>query len=254
MLERARDAGVVRILNPGIDLPSSYAAVKLAEENAEVFAAIGVHPNDALSWDENSLEKLHILARHPKVVAIGEIGLDYYWKRAPIGLQQEIFRTQLEVAAQVGLPIVVHIRDAQAEDHQAMEDVLKILGAWQIELVNTGNPLASNPGVLHSFSGSTLDASRALTQNFYIGITGPVTYRKAVGLQQVASSIPMDRLLVETDAPFLTPHPFRGQRNEPAYVCYIAEKIAQVTDYTYDVVSEQTTINAGRLFHWYINH
>jgi len=250
VLERARDAGIARILNPGIDLPSSYAAVKLAEDHDEVFAAIGVHPNDALSWDDTTCRELRNLAEHGKVAAIGEIGLDYYWMQAPAEMQQMIFQEQLEIAAQTGLPIVVHIRDANPEERRATEDALNILDAWQKELENDGNSLAATPGVLHSFNGSTIDADRAAKLNLYIGITGPVTFRKAVQLQQVVANVPVTHLLIETDAPFLTPHPYRGQRNEPAYVRYVAEKIAQIKDYTYEEICEVTTNNAGRLFHW----
>lgn len=250
VVQRAREAGLFRILNPGIDLPSSYAAVKLAVTFAEVFAAVGVHPNDALSWEESTHAELHELARHAKVAAIGEIGLDYYWNKAPIDLQQKIFTEQLQLAAENRLPVVVHVRDSDPEQRLAMQDCLNILHAWHSTLVETGNPLADNPGVLHSFSGTQSDARQASSMNFYLGITGPVTYPKSIVMQAVAAQGPSDRLLIETDAPFLTPNPYRGKRNEPAYVRYVAEKIAQINGYTYDNLNEITTQNAGRLFHW----
>jgi len=250
VVQRAREAGLTRILNPGIDLPSSHAAVKLAETFPEVHAAVGVHPNDALSWEESSYTNLQALAQQNKVVAIGEIGLDYYWHMAPHDLQQQIFKAQLKIATENHLPVVVHVRDADQEQRPAMQDCLNILKAWHTNLLETGNPLANNPGVLHSFSGTQEDARQASSLNFYLGITGPVTYPKAFVMQAVVAQGPSDRLLIETDAPFLTPNPYRGKRNEPAYVHYVAEKIAQINGYTYDNLSEITTQNAGRLFHW----
>jgi TatD DNase family protein len=250
VVQRAREAGLSQILNPGIDLPSSHAAVKLAETFPEVYAAVGVHPNDALSWDESSYNELQQLAGHPKTVAIGEIGLDYYWKKAPADLQQQIFKEQLKLAAHNQLPVIIHVRDADHDQRPAMHDCLSILQAWHSVLIQAGNPLAEHPGVLHSFSGTVEDARQASAMNFYLGITGPITFPKSAMMQAVAIQGPADRLLIETDAPFLTPIPFRGRRNEPAYVRYVAEKIAEINSYTYDKLSEITTQNAGRLFHW----
>ena len=250
VVQRARGAGITRILNPGIDLPSSHAAVKLAVTFPEVYAAVGVHPNDALSWEESTYTELKKLAQENKVAAIGEIGLDYYWNKAPNDLQQRIFKAQLQLAAENHLPVVIHVRDADPEHRPAMQDCLNILKTWRTNLLESGNPLADNPGVLHSFSGTEEDARRASSMNFCLGITGPVTYPKSIVMQGVVAQSPFDRLLIETDAPFLTPIPYRGKRNEPAYVRYVAEKIAQIYGYTYDNLSDITTQNAGRLFHW----
>ncbi len=250
VVQRAREAGVSRILNPGVDLPSSHAAVKLAVTFPEVYAAVGVHPNDALSWEESTYTELQKLAKQSKVIAIGEIGLDYYWNKAPNDLQQRIFKAQLQLAAENHLPVVIHVRDADPEHRPAMQDCLNILKTWRTNLLEDGNPLADNPGVLHSFSGTDEDARLASSMNFCLGITGPVTYPKSIQMQAVVVQGPFDRLLIETDAPFLTPNPYRGKRNEPAYVHYVAEKIAQINGYTYDNLSEITTQNAGRLFHW----
>jgi TatD DNase family protein len=241
---------VIRILNPGIDLPSSDAAVKLAEDYAEVFAAVGVHPNDALSWTESSITDLRNLAQQAKVAAIGEIGLDYYWKKTPIDLQKQILWEQLMVAAEMGLPVVIHVRDANQDESQAMVDCLQILETWHDRLIEEGNMLANNPGVLHSFSGSQEHARRAVSLSFCIGMTGPVTFPKSLVMQSVAMSVPLEFLLIETDAPFLTPQPHRGQRNEPAYVRYVAEKIAQLRDYTYEELIAIMSDNASRLFNW----
>jgi len=250
VLERAREAGVERILNPGVDLVTSQAAVDLAESIPEVFAAVGVHPNDALTWDDDTPDKLRELAKHPKAVAIGEIGLDYYRNQTPLDIQKWVFRQQLSIAAEIGLPVVIHMRNTNPEDRQATVDILQVLSEWQSELAKVGSPLENNPGVLHSFSDDEEAARQAIQMNFRIGITGPVTFRNAPVLQRVAGWLPLDRLLIETDAPFLTPHPYRGQRNEPAHVRFVAEKIGQIRSLSYEVVAKATTTNAMRLFNW----
>jgi len=249
VLERARQAGLLHILNPGIDLASSRLAQKLAETYDSVCAAVGVHPNDSLTWEEASptgggtLQALRELAARPKVVAIGEIGLDYYRERAPHAVQQAVFRRQLDLAAELALPVVVHNRQASA-------DVLRILAEWQSGLAKSGSPLADRPGVLHSYAGDLVTARQAISLGFLIGITGPVTFKNALDLQKVVSALPLESLLIETDAPFLTPHPHRGQRNEPAYVRMVAEKIAFLHNRPVSVVAETTSANASRLFNW----
>ena len=243
VVDRAREVGVTHILNPGIDLASSQAALKLAEEYAEVYVAVGVHPNSASTFDQNTLPRLRELASHPKVVAIGEIGLDYYRDRAPREVQQRIFRLQLDLAAELGLPVVIHNRQATA-------DVLKGLTEWQTQLVEAGSALAKRPGVLHSYSDNEENGRRAIKINFYIGITGPVTFRNAPELQQVVASLPVEHLLIETDAPFLAPHPLRGGRNEPALVRLVAEKVAELNSCPVSEIALVTSENAGRLFNW----
>lgn len=250
VLERSRQVGVVRICNPAIDLPTSREIIQLADEFPEVYAAVGVHPNDALTWDEHSLGELRTLADHPKVVAIGEIGLDYYWERTPHDLQRTIFHQQLQLAQVCELPVIVHVRDTADGGQHAMLDVLEMLKEWRGELVEAGSPLVQRPGVLHSFSGNLADARKALDLGFYIGITGPITFRNAAALQQLVAHIPVDQLLIETDAPFLTPHPFRGKRNEPAHVRLVADKIADIHNQRLDAIAELTTQSAGRLFNW----
>jgi TatD DNase family protein len=243
VISRARDAGIVRILNPGVDLGSSRRAIELAEKYEEVFVACGVHPNDARSWGEDTLLELKRIANHPKVVAIGEIGLDYYRDRAPRDLQKQILVQQLALATEVGLPVVIHNR-------QAADDTMDLLNAWHADLVASGSPLAEHPGVLHSFSNDREVAWRAMALNFVIGITGPITYRNAEDLRQVVKSTPISALLVETDAPFLTPQPRRGERNEPAYVTWVVEKIAEIHNLSIQAVREQTLANSYNLFHW----
>lgn len=243
VLERAAKRGVGRILVPGIDLQTSQAAVELAQVYPAVYAAVGVHPNDALSWDASTLSRLHVLASDPKVVAIGEIGLDYYRQRAPHDVQMRVLLEQLQLAAELGLPVVIHNREAGTE-------LLPVLSAWQTGLAHADNDLAERPGVLHSFSDAESTARQAIDLNFRIGFTGPVTFRNAAALQAVAAALPLDALLVETDAPFLAPHPHRGQRNEPAYVRLVAEKLAELHAEAFETTAEITTANAARLFRW----
>jgi TatD DNase family protein len=243
ILIRARQAGVTCILNPGIDLESSRNAVKLAQSHKEVYAAVGVHPNDALGWDEATLQEIGELAGSPKVVAIGEIGLDYYWHTTPPDLQKKALRSQLNLAARLGLPVVIHNREAT-------EDILAILEDWCSQLSASSSLLAKRPGVLHSYSAGERFIQQVMEMNFFIGITGPVTFRKALDLHQLVSTIPLENLLIETDAPFMSPHPHRGQRNEPAFVRYVAERIAILRENTYPVIAGATTANAARLFNW----
>lgn len=250
VVARAQAAGVTRILNPGVDLSSSQSAVLMASGFESVFAAVGVHPNDAQTWCEESLADLKRLARQTKVVAIGEIGLDYYWDRTPVSLQRAILELQLDLAAELGLPVIIHVRDKSPDDMPAMRDILSILKDWTVYLAINNSVLAQNPGVLHSFSGDKSAASDASKLNFRIGITGPVTYKKADRLRDVVASIPDEFLLVETDAPYLTPHPYRGERNEPALVRFVAEKIALIRQVSIETITETTTLNAERLFRW----
>jgi TatD DNase family protein len=249
-VDRSRAAGVQRILNPGIDLETSRNAIRLAERFQEVYAAVGVHPNDASSWTDDTFTELRELARHPKVVAIGEIGLDYYRDRTPRDLQRRAFSRQLELAAEVSLPVVIHSRNTSLSDRQATLDVLALLIEWQASLERTAPQLAQRPGVLHSFSDTEPAARRAIEYHFMIGITGPVTFKNATELQQLVVALPLEYLVTETDAPFLTPHPFRGQRNEPAYVRYVAAKIAELRDQPLQTIENITAANAERLFNW----
>lgn len=240
---RASETGLVRILNPAIDLETSMAAVELAERYEMVYAAVGLHPNSAVEWDGVLLEQFRSMAQHPKVVAIGEIGLDYYWNKAPHDLQQEVLRRQLDLAAEVKLPVVIHNREST-------DDVLAILLDWQRSLAERASPLAARPGVLHSFSGDREAAGRAIAADYFIGITGPVTFKNAPDLQELVADLPLDRLLIETDAPYLTPHPHRGKRNEPAYVTLVAKKIAALKGLAVEEVIRVTGENARRLFGW----
>lgn len=251
VLDRALQAGLTRILIPGITLHSSRQIVKLAESQPSLFAAVGVHPNDANTWDPQTIPALQELAVSLKVVAIGEIGLDYYWEAAPRPQQQKVLQEQLNLAAALQLPVVLHVREkGDAPDGDCAHDMLNILEEWVSRLRVEKNPLAHAPGVLHSFSGTRQTAEKAIDLQFYLGVTGPVTYKNAETRQQVIASIPLERLLIETDAPYLAPHPQRGKRNEPAFVIYTAEKIAILHSKTLDQVAETTSANAARLFAW----
>lgn len=243
VLGRARQAGIHRVLIPGIDLDTSQAAVNLAQTHESIFAAVGVHPNDGDTWIPDALAALRALAQQPKVVAIGEIGLDYYRDRVDRNRQKEIFLEQLELAAELNLPVIIHNR-------QASEDILPLLAAWVAKLRKSGSPLAARPGVLHAYDGNTATAQHAADLNFFMGIGGPVTFKNALERQSVVAQLPLNWILTETDGPFLTPHPFRGRRNEPAYIRQIAEKIAELQQTTLAVVAEATARNAARLFAW----
>ena len=245
-LERARQNGIQRIIDPGCDLASSKKAVQLANAHPEyVYAAVGIHPNDGVSWNATTLEELHLLAQQPGVVAIGEIGLDYYRHKVEPAMQQQIFRQQLQLAAALNLPVIIHNRQATA-------DMQLILTEWVELLSKTNSPLVNRPGVLHSFSDEVVTAQKMVSLNFYLGIGGPVTFQNARRNQEVVKELPLDRLLLETDSPFLTPHPHRGQRNEPAYIPLIAEKIAGLKQVSTANVAEITFQNAALLFSWRI--
>ncbi len=252
VITRAQAAGVARILIPAIDLPSARRAVNLAESDPMLYAAIGVHPNDSLTWDAQTPEALRQLAAASmKTVAIGEIGLDYYWDTAPHKHQRAVLQAQLELAAELQLPVIIHIREKGDADHgPCAGDVLSMLGDWVHRLRVEGSALAARPGVLHSFSGNIPTAERALDLNFCIGFTGPVTYKNAESKRQIVAALPLDKLLIETDAPYLSPVPQRGKRNEPAFVRHIADKIAEIHKIHPEEVAAVTTANAARLFSW----
>ncbi len=265
VIERARRAGLVRILIPALSLTSSLSAIKLAESHPMLYAAIGVHPNESSTWTENTIDELRALVRpHPnlsplggrargegKIVAVGEIGLDYYWEAAPHDHQQRVFRAQLDLAAELDLPVIIHLREKGDADHgPCTEDAMRILESWVAGLGAERETLRKHPGVLHSFSGSLETAQRAIGLNFYLGITGPVTFKNAARKQAMVARLPLEQLLIETDAPYLTPHPQRGKRNEPAFVYEIADKIAQVQSRSQEEVAAITTRNAARLFSW----
>ena len=239
VMERARAAGVGTIVNVGTDLTSSRRAVDLAEQYEAVYAAVGMHPHGAKTLDGATLAQLRELAQKPKVVAVGEIGLDYYRDLSPRDAQRRAFQAQLAWAARLGKPVIIHDRDAH-------DEILEGLTNWAAGLENS--TLAGRLGVLHTFSGDLDMAKTSIDLGFYISISGPVTYRNARQLPGIVRALPLDRLLVETDCPFLAPEPYRGKRNEPAYTRLVAERIAELRDISFDDLAGATTANAHRLF------
>lgn len=248
VLAGAWEAGVERILVPGIDLASSRKVLDLAEKHDRVYAAVGVHPNSAGSWEKGTAAQLEALVEHPKVKAIGEIGLDYYRHRAPREKQREVLQRQLDLADRTHLPVVLHVRNEKKEERSCIIDLLEILAAWKAGIEESRDK--HRFGVIHSFSGNVEEAQRAMSLDFFLGITGPVTFKNARVMQQVVTSSPLTCLLIETDGPFLTPHPHRGKRNEPAYVRYVAQKVADLKDRPVGEVARETTENADYLFQW----
>ncbi len=217
---------------PGYDRRSSLQAIELAERYAGVYALVGFHPHDAKDVTDSDLTDLESWCRHPKVVGIGEIGLDYHYDNSPRSVQDRVFRSQIAIAKRVALPIVIHDREAHG-------DIVAVLGEEQAGEVG---------GVMHCFSGSAEMAAECLLMNFYISFGGPITFKNAKKPVEVAQKIPLDRLLIETDAPWLTPEPYRGQRNEPSYVRFVAQKMADIRNLTLDELSELTYNNANRAF------
>jgi len=233
VMERAREAGVTAVVDVGCDLASSEAAIALAERYDGVFAAVGFHPHSAAEMGNGDIERLAGLARHPKVVAIGEIGLDFYRNLSPREAQVEAFNRQLDLARELDLPVVIHSR-------QASDEVFDILSEW-------AGGSSRPPGVLHCFSGDRELARRYTDMGFFLSIAGPVTYGKS-SAADIARHLPLDRLLIETDCPFLTPTPYRGKRNEPSYVSLVAEKIGEIRGIPGQDVARCTAENAIRLF------
>lgn len=246
VVQRALAAGVTRIVTIGVDLPTSRQGIALAETYTAVYAAVGIHPNDlGEGITPDALAELRRLAAHPKVVAIGEIGLDYHWQRVAHPVQQTAFEAQLALAAEVGRPVIIHNREADA-------DVAATLRAWVAAPATQQSPLVARPfwGVLHSFSGDWAMAEEAMGWGFLLSFAGPLTFTNARALQQLVTQLPLDRLMIETDAPYLTPHPHRGQRNEPARVVLVAEALARRHGRSLAEVAAQTTATAGQFFGW----
>ncbi len=232
VLARAKAVGVRHIVCAGYDLESSESAVEIASQVSCVSAAVGVHPHDAEDFTPEQEARIRALASQPCVVAIGETGLDYYRDLSPRDVQQDAFRRHIALAHELDLPLIIHSRDAQ-------QDVLAILHECG---------LPKRGVVMHCLPSDEEFALQAVGMGCYLGIAGPVTFGNAEGLRRIVAELPLNRLLVETDAPYLTPHPFRGKRNEPAHVRLTAEKVAEVQGLEYHQVAEITTANAVLLF------
>lgn len=232
VIARAKERNVEKMVVVGFDEPTINRAMELVEKYDFMYASVGWHPVDAIDMTDEHLAWIEELAGHPKVVAIGEMGLDYHWDKSPKDIQKEVFRRQIRLARKVNLPIIIHNRDAT-------EDVVTILKEESVEEVG---------GIMHCFTGSIEVAKQCMDMNMYISFGGPVTFKNAKKPKEVATEIPLDKLLIETDCPYLTPHPYRGKRNEPAYVSYVAEQIAELKGISYDELAKHTTENALKLF------
>jgi TatD DNase family protein len=232
VIQRALDEGVQHIVVVGFDRETIKGAIDLAEEYDFIYACVGWHPVDAIDMTEEDLAWIEELAAHPKVVALGEMGLDYHWDKSPADVQKEVFRRQIRLAKKVKLPIVIHNREAT-------QDVVDILREEKAHEVG---------GIMHCYSGSIEVARQCMEMNFYISFGGPVTFKNAKKVKEVAKDIPMDRLLIETDCPYLSPHPLRGKRNEPSYVKYVAESLSDIKDLPLEDIIKKTSDNAFRIF------
>lgn len=232
VIVRAQEAGVSEMIVVGFDRKTIEGAISLVERYDFLYAAVGWHPVDAIDMTENDLNWIEELCAHPKVVALGETGLDYHWDKSPKEIQKTVFRQQIQLAKKVNLPLIIHNREAT-------EDVIAILKEEGADEVG---------GIMHCFSSTLEDAKVCIDLNFYISIGGPVTFKNAKQLKEVVAELPLERLLIETDCPYLAPHPFRGKRNEPAYVKYVAEQIALLKGINYQELAQKTSDNAKQLF------
>lgn len=241
--QRAQSAGVRWLVIPGIDVHQCRQALRFAEGRPGVFVAVGIHPNGAAGFDDRTLEELRQLAQHPAVVALGEIGLDSYWKIVPPEQQRQAFVRQLDLAAELGLPVIIHSRDAN-------DEVALVLREWVGSRRFASSRLRERPfaGVLHAFSGDLDLAQEAYDWNFVLSLGGPVTFRNAQRLHALVPQLRLDRMMLETDSPYLTPHPYRGKRNEPAHVTLVCEQMARLYGVGPVEVAQQTTRVAMRFF------
>ncbi len=237
IVSEASNNGIHRIMVPGIDLQTSLEAIKLSEKYEIVYAAIGYHPNSSNEWKTESKRTLLELSQHPKVKAIGEIGLDFYRDLVSFEIQEKIFLEHLEIAEATNLPIIIHSRNA-------LPQIFNIL------IKKHKSSSTKLRGVVHSFEGNLNQANQLPPLDFYIGLGGPVTYKNAFEKHELARKFPIEWLLLETDSPFLSPHPVRGLPNKPMNIKYISERIANLSEKPLKWISQETTKNANRLFAW----
>mgnify|MGYP001160182854 CR=1 FL=1 len=228
----AQKNGVKKFIVPGVTFEDLDKVIELADKYENIYAAVAIHPSEAKTWKDDSYQILKTYANHPKVVAIGETGLDYYWDKSFIDTQQQVFIEHIKLAKELNKPVIVHDRDAH-------EDTLRILKENNAKDVGV---------VMHCFSGSAEFALECTKEGFYIALGGPVTFKNAKKAKEVAKAIPIEKLLLETDSPFLTPHPYRGQTNYPAMVKLVAEEIASLRGISVEELASITTENAKRLF------
>lgn len=234
VVARAIDAGVSKILTVGTDVKSSAKAIELSQKHPQIFAAVGIHPHDAANIQKTDINRIAEMVKSPKVVALGEMGLDFYRNYSPREAQLQVLKWQLELAAEVSLPVVIH-------DRQAASGVQKILAEW-VKLIHP-----QCPGVIHCFSGDKQTAGRYLDMGFYLAFGGYISYPNSRA-PEVIKTVPQDRLLVETDCPFLPPQAYRGKRNEPTYIILTVETLGGILGKSAEAVASQTTENAERVF------
>lgn len=232
VIDRAGEAGVDYILVPATDLKTAQQVIDLTEKYKMVYGAVGVHPHDSKEWDKSFIPKIEELAKHDKILAIGEIGLDYYYDFSPKEKQIQAFRDQIELALKLDLPVIIHNRDSD-------KDMMEIIGSY------CGAGLKAQ---FHCFNGSLEDAMELIGMNYMVSFTGNITFKNAENLRNILKHIPVSNLMIETDSPFMTPVPHRGKRNEPAYVKLVAEKIAEVHNIRVEDVAKITSYNAFRMF------
>ncbi|NWF49263.1 MAG: YchF/TatD family DNA exonuclease [Ignavibacteriaceae bacterium] len=232
IIERAKESSLDFIIVPATDIQTSQKSIELAEKYDMIYAAAGVHPHETSGWNKEMLSEIERISSHPKVIAIGEIGLDYYYDYSPKQKQIEAFRDQIDLALKLNKPIIVHNRDSS-------EDLLEIVGSY------CGSGLKAQ---FHCFNGKLDEAIELISMNHYLSFTGNITYKKSENLRIILSRIPVDHLLLETDSPFMPPIPYRGKRNEPAFVKIVAEKISEITGMTLESIGRITSYNAFKLF------
>ncbi|MBI5251874.1 MAG: TatD family hydrolase [Desulfomonile tiedjei] len=232
VVDRATLAGVAFIVTVGIDIEDVERALIVAEGYPGVYACAGFHPHNAKDASDDSLSRMEQFARHPKVVGYGEIGLDFFRNRSPREVQISVFAEQLDMAKNIGKPVVIHLRDAYSEG---------------LDMIEQAAPYPAG-GVIHCFSGTKDDAQRALALGFHISIPGTITYKKNDAFRSIVKNLPEERILLETDCPFLSPEPLRGKDNEPAYIVHTATRVAEVRETSYERICGATTVNAARLF------
>lgn len=232
VIKRAKEAGVELIVNVGYNISSARRTLELVEKYDFIYGAVGMHPHDAKDLNGEGLRVLKRMAQHPKIKAIGEIGLDYYWNHSAHDIQQRVFRRMIHLAKELALPIIIHDRDA----HEDIFTIVKEEGAQDVG------------GIFHCYSGSVALAQEAVEMGFYISIAGPITFHNARKTLEVVREIPLEYLLIETDCPYLTPAPYRGKRNEPAYVIHVAEMIAKIKEIPVEEVAQTTFANGKKVF------
>lgn len=248
VIRRAIDAGMKYIVNPGTDLDDSRRAVELAEKHPEVYACVGFHPHDAKKADDTSLRAIEELSNHPKVVAIGEIGLDFHYDFSPRDIQAEIFKAQIGIAQRRNLPVVVHTRESNEETIRIVEEAVNGEPLWRSQMATPFSRFPAPKGVFHCFSGDTAMAWHIIRMGFFVSMPGVVTFKNPGFAAEVARDISIEHLLLETDSPYLAPVPYRGKRNEPSHIPLIAKRIADLQHLSLDDVARATNYNILKLF------